>query len=497
MARLKPIACSRQLLTDNLSCFDLTSQEMLKQPNMRIIRRWHVCLFGFVASLLAAIPPACAGWGKAKRVSTGGFAGLAVDSTGISQIVYDPNPSQNHQLIYTRFTARRTRLKSIVLPFALDISREPAVVTDAHNFPHVAVITSQFGLMQVMYLSYGGSEWSSQIIDSDISAPEPWSGTNSPLALDPAGNPHIAYASRNGDLMHAFFDGSAWNLENTGFQVYPYAMKIAPDGTIHVAGIDANNRVCERRDSNGYWSGGCFDDGNYLNPPSLAIRPDGSPEIAYGTSGYDGIKVASFNGSSWSTDSTIDAGPLGFTQINSNVFAIDPAGAAKIMFVGQSYDATMLIFGTESATGKWTWTDFGGGKGQFSISGLSLALDPVGLPRMIFGASIPGQTALGYGAETLPVLTDQWESIAATMQNGKTRVTGMLQVKNIGSASSSGFAIDYYLSADGRLGPSAISVGHTPIAIGAGRRRMVKFSFASAGPVGGEYLIAAIVAKNP
>jgi hypothetical protein len=228
------------------------------------------------------------------------------------------------------------------------------------------------------------------------------SGTVSPIALDATGNPHIAYSASHGYLTHASFDGNSWQLENTGLQITPYAMLIASDGTIHIAGLsEPNVQVCEERRFNGNWAGECFDQGNGQDPPNLAFRPDGSPEVAYETDGYFKIKVAIFDGVKWNTDGIIDASAFGFDWVNDHVFAIDPAGVPKMMFVGQTGFQNLLIYGVETIPGTWTWTDLGRIDGM--ISGLSFELDPVGLPRVSLELSAPGVDRLAYAAQTLPV----------------------------------------------------------------------------------------------
>ena len=142
-------------------------------------------------------------------------------------------------------------------------------------------------------------------------------------------------------------------------------------------------------------------------------------------------------------------------------------------------------------------TSLAGGN-SIGFGGLALDVDRAGLPHLVFTLFTNGGSSfVAYGAETLPALAAQWQSVTSAVKAGKTAVTGTLQVTNFGTAAAAGFTVDYYLSADDQLDPSDTLIGHSALALAAGQAKTIKFTHVLSDSVSGEYLIADISTANP
>lgn len=116
-------------------------------------------------------------------------------------------------------------------------------------------------------------------------------------------------------------------MENTNAAIYPTSITIAKDGTIHFAGV-TGSQVCEKRGLNGVWNSECFD--SYFGSNAfVGLAADGSPEVAYADAGT--IKLATFDGTSWSIVPVIDASGRNLSGGNIN-FATDRNGRRSLFF---------------------------------------------------------------------------------------------------------------------------------------------------------------------
>lgn len=464
---------------------NLVTIAMLYSALMRICSSWiAVWSISLVIGLAA---PVYAGWGQAKLVGRHAALGtLAVDSTGQSHIIYGGG-KKTSELVYTTYNIARGRGPTVSIP--LRFLDQPSIAVDSLGVPHVAVVSNPLDdNPALIYLSLSGNQWQVQTIPDG-------SATGSPqLAIDAANTPHIAYYSAPSGLMHyAVLEDSQWQFENTGAAIYPTSMTIAKDGTIHVAGV-TGSQVCEERGLNGVWNGECFD--SYFGSEAfVGLAADGSPEVAYADDGP--IKLATFDGTSWSVVPVIDASGQNLSAGNIS-FATDSNGRGSLFFLagGPKPKEASIFYAHEQSNGSWQATDLGGSP-FLNFFSLAMALDPAGLPHLVFSVVTSVVAFVGYGAETLPALAAQWESVTSAAKAGKTAVTGTLQVTNFGSAAAAGFTVDYYLSADDQLDPSATLIGHSALALAAGQAKTIKFNHVLSDTVSGEYLIADISTPNP
>jgi len=428
---------------------------------------------------------AFAGW-KASIVGRCDSGVLAIDSGGTTHLVCSRILSTGAELFYyVTYGPNGRRGPLLATRPPLPSPRNLTIATDSHNRPHVALIG---GTGQLAYLDFDGHGWHSQRLDPDLGYS---TNLDLPLILDSNGNPHLAYVASNGFLTHAYFDGTTWQFEHTGASVMPTAIQIAKDGTVHIVGIGSeNSQVCEERGLKGSWTGECFDNSG-PGYPALALAADGTPKVVYGSRDqtyFDTIKVAHFDGATWSIESTFDTKAFGLVLVAAT--AIDSSGMAKIIFEGEDDN----LYYVAQVGDTWALTNLGS-VGILQTYLLSLQLDSIGLPHATFWTNDVFNFQI-YAALTLPVLTVQWQRVATRAAAGKTVITGKLLVSNIGTAPTSGYNINYYLSTDNQLDPSDTLLGNAKLALGAGQHNVATFNFSHSGAVSGEYLIAAITPNN-
>ncbi len=468
----------------------------------------RVCrLIGIIIALLALTEAAAsAGW-KGAVIGQDMSGTVTVDAAGTSHIVA-LTAYKAFDLVYTTVNQRGVRGPILKSNVGLIRPQAMAIATDSKNRPYVAIVNqlSPKFVFDLDYLVFNGHGWDSQVIDNDVEDVD----LNVQIILDSNNHPHIFYVKANGFLTHAYFDGSAWHFENVGVPVAPTAVKIGPDGTFHVAGVmftpGQGDQVCEERGLNGSWTGECFDIAGQ-GAPALALAADGTPEVVYGgvdddPEYFDTVKRARFDGTNWSIDTIFEAGTYSLKgEFQAAYYAIDRSGLVKFM-IGTD-DGYLDYFSQDGDS--WDLTDLGKGV-DFASSSLfipvfSLALDPTGLPHIVFALDTILTNEIFYqfyAALSLPYLTDQWTGVTASTVARKMRITGKLTVSNSGTAAASGgFVVNYYLSADNQLDPGDKLLGSTKLTIASGQHRVLTYGFTPTGAVSGEYLIAQIVAPSP
>jgi hypothetical protein len=179
-----------------------------------------------------------------------------------------------------------------------------SIALDSNNNPHICYTDYKDGNPRVgpavlMYASWNGSGWNTQPVAVNGVT------TNTGLALDSNGNPHIAYSVKD-SLMYASWTGTNWTTQT----------------------IDSSTVA------------------NSINSPSLALDSAGNPHIAYcyqpyGAGGYPSypsvFKYASWTGTNWTiqTVDTID----GLYPVQS--FALDSSNNPHI--VCGVYNITQVV----------------------------------------------------------------------------------------------------------------------------------------------------------
>jgi hypothetical protein len=195
------------------------------------------------------------------------------------------------------------------MDLAKDVGYAAAVAVDASGKPHFAF--QGFYENGLRYASWDGKAWHSQVID--------------PLSvafflcvqIDPQGHPKISYYKRmNSDhsfalqLKYAYFDGSAWYRETVdpreGTGKFN-TLALDPDGNPHIAYSNIVSYDLEYV----HWDGAQWvhntpdtrrESGGILGPSGMAVDSAGNPYFVYMEFAHKQLKYAYRHGNSWETE---------------------------------------------------------------------------------------------------------------------------------------------------------------------------------------------------
>jgi hypothetical protein len=147
------------------------------------------------------------------NANAGGLNRLALDSTGRAHIIY--SGSQN-TLRYAQWNGSgwdndlilTTTDPLYALDFALDSADRPHLVYREFNCDMYACISL------ISYRYWDGNEWQDILLEQEVALDNGGDvGFDIALALDSAGNPHVAYfsfANWSGTLVHTYWDSSTF-----------------------------------------------------------------------------------------------------------------------------------------------------------------------------------------------------------------------------------------------------------------------------------------------
>ncbi len=184
---------------------------------------------------------------------------------------------------------------------------QSSLALDSRGNPHISYTYLNMTETNLMYASWTGSKFIFQTVDTNGAA-------NPSLALDSESNPHISYTCTNNTgtyLMYAHWAGSEWirNLiasAQNGSGISDPSLKLDNKDIPHVAYVDAASTL-----EYAVWTGSAWNK-ETIDPwteqvanPSLALDPDGKPWISYYDT-IDGLKCVSWTGSGWNK-MTIDS----------------------------------------------------------------------------------------------------------------------------------------------------------------------------------------------
>ncbi len=151
---------------------------------------------------------------------------LKIDSKNNLHIIYDYNNGD----LYLSTVKYAQKIGSVWMTQTVisNITRFSLgnMVLDSSDFPHFTYAVNRLNLLNgtsIMYMSWNGSAWVSQVLASDI----PWrAGDKAFLTLDREDYPQIVYfifdAQRIffGDLIYARWNGTAWDSETVDSNSY-------------------------------------------------------------------------------------------------------------------------------------------------------------------------------------------------------------------------------------------------------------------------------------
>ncbi len=249
-------------------------------------------------------------------------------------------------------------------------SRDQSITLDSLGNPRISYSSNSTGATYLKYAYNDGDHWEIETVEAI--------GSNSPsIKLDSSGRPCIAYGSSDGETVKfALKDSDTWQIETVGecYAHAPISVSLALDGsdTPHISYVDYLKHELKYavRDG-GTWRIETLRTNDVKDPTIIVVDSQGNPCISHAVESGEGIKFAIWTGLGWEKG-TVDRETGGCRY---NGIAVDPN---DIIYIAYScWDglkcATRLASGWEVET-----------VDSNSIDELSLALDPLGNPHIVY-----------------------------------------------------------------------------------------------------------------
>jgi hypothetical protein len=261
-------------------------------------------------------------------------------------------------------------------PPIIDDITQGSIAIDSAGNPHVA-----YGGVKLYHAWRDETGWQVEVADPTFQV-----GSWAAIALDDDDHPHISYFNYDTwDLKYAHWDGSAWISETVDVE----------GGWDSYIALDSNDRPhIAYRDAQGFsgtalkhahWNGSVWQIDTVKDLASsissrnttLALDGDDQPHISYSLSDSgddpDYLYHAYLDGGDWTTETVATANYIG-----DNAIALDSAGNPRIIY-----------YAIDGETGQLGYTWWDGGQWQNdtlitsddSIAALSLALDGSNVPH--------------------------------------------------------------------------------------------------------------------
>ena len=276
----------------------------------------------------------------------GFYTSIALDSNDYPHISYFDLSNDN--LKYARWTGSDWEIE--ILDSEGSAGMYTSIDLDSDDYPHIsyAISTLPYGIYNLRYARFDGSEWHIETVDTagDV-------GYYTSIALDSNDRPHISYCDESGalyseyntymhnynyymdrDLKYARFDGSEWHIEKVDSEEYVGRYSsIAIDSNDHPH-ISYYHDVTEfdlkyARFDGSEWQIEVVESGGWVGKwTSIAMDSDDYPHISYmDYNNYD-LKYARFDGSEWHIETVDEEGDVGlYTSI-----ALDSGGYPHISY---------------------------------------------------------------------------------------------------------------------------------------------------------------------
>ena len=140
-------------------------------------------------------------------------------------------------------------------------------------------------------------------------------GPENAIAVDSNGHVHIVYINGgNYKIMHAVNEGSGWNTavvdSCAGSYCWDAHMVVDDNDELHVAYSAQGEKLVYQHYDGQDWNGGVVSSYARFAPVGIAVDSNNQPHISYSQTGQwcgNGLRLASFDGSAWTTQS-VDAG---------------------------------------------------------------------------------------------------------------------------------------------------------------------------------------------
>ena len=278
-----------------------------------------------------------------------------------------------------------------------DAGYSPSLVLDANNHPHISYgrlfQDPDETISYLMYARWDGVRWHNELVGLSVS--------ETSLALDTTGKPHIAYTTGPGNILkYTFWDGAEWQVQIVDQVAFPQTMAL---GSL---ALDSNNRahISYNTFSNtsansellkyAHWDGASWQiqtvDTGLVYDGALALDASGSPYLSYAfREAFDTyvLKVAFWDGGTWQTE--ILDGQMEDTGVFLVSLALDDGGTPYIGYVLDDFNDSDLL--------KYAYWDGASWQTQLlttivpdhKITDLSLDMDATQNPHLLYYLSDP------------------------------------------------------------------------------------------------------------
>ncbi|MEC7167493.1 MAG: thrombospondin type 3 repeat-containing protein [Candidatus Thermoplasmatota archaeon] len=260
-------------------------------------------------------------------------------------------------------------------PLQTSISSNSGWITGGEE---ITITGSGFSDLDDTNVTYDGinHQWTKTTADFGNEA-----GHENAIAIDSNGHVHIVHASGDGyAFTHSVYDGTSWTpsgIKNCeGSYCWGTDMAIDENDELHVAYSTNTNKVVYMRYDGTTWNSTQISSSAKVGPVGIALDSNNHPHISFTASGMhcgNGLKLASFDGTGWTTNS-IDSGS---NKGCDSALLIDGNDKAYISYLDRSQ--SKLKFATNKSG---SWADYTPDSGGFSTgypgSDTSLAIDHQG-----------------------------------------------------------------------------------------------------------------------
>ncbi len=247
----------------------------------------------------------------------GTYVSLAVDAAGQPHMAYNsPFEDGLHYATWDGHKWKRQIIDSEHINYytsiRLDKDDHPRISYYLYHAPDKSY------LLHLKFASFNGRYWTIATVDKRTET-----GKFNSVALDSSGNPHIAYSHVAwGDLLYAAWDGSHWSFADidsrrTHNDYVGIGNSIAVDsaGNSHIAYFDSTrNLVKYAWFEDGQWKNEVVDQlagRGEVDHVSLQLDHEDQPHIAFYDAGMGALKYASKDESGWHSDVVDKDGNVG------------------------------------------------------------------------------------------------------------------------------------------------------------------------------------------
>ncbi|MCX7918108.1 MAG: hypothetical protein N3A72_00595 [bacterium] len=366
-----------------------------------------------------------------------GMHGLATDIHGHPHLVWSDYLNGNLEICYLEWNGSiwTTKGTSINISQTPADSRNPCLVLDNFDNPHIAWQEGNIDSEQIYYVKWNGSVWTTLGTSRNISQSTGIALSPS-LALDKLGYPHIAWmdsASGNFDIYYRKWTGTDWsnseNITRSSAPSYQPSLAVDTNSYPHLAWLEHLPGTIPGGSGEIYyqfWNGSVWttlanlnisqthDSWSYSQLPSLCLDSRGYPHVVWSEVtflGTEQVYYREWNGTHWVTRGSLNISST-VGNARSPCLALDTIGYPHIAWYDTSSGNKEIYYKYWNGN---SWTSLN----DLNISHTSggsewpaLSLDQNGLPHIAWNDWTPGVFSIYY-LEWHPtrIETTFWESL--------------------------------------------------------------------------------------